>query len=228
MIKNNHLAFTLLGVALLSNTVFAATSDDIGVRLPAITSYWKTEEDSVKKATISMEEINKCIGNDTKIRQQYDAYKEASDKMTAESAELEKQVQKLIPERDALSAESTLVNAEIATINNKNSELEKDRVEINALSTKKLDAAGAKNANLKINAFNAKVNQFNAEQTSLKSKIEALRERQSKFMAIATPLKDRSDAFNEKVLKFKNQQTEFESMIASYKDKCTGSREITK
>lgn len=225
----SQIIFIFIALSLqISINAFAASVDDASIRLPAMTRYWKSD-DSTNMPAISMEEIDKCIGNDVNIRKQFNAYQEASEKIDAESKELEKQINSLTAEREAIQAEGALVDAEIVKMNDKNAQIDNERVQVAALSSnKKMDATASKNANLKINAFNNKVNQLNVEHKLLKGRIQMLMDRQKKFTQITNPIKEKSDIFNEKLTQFKVQQAEFEKMIISSKESCSGPREVVK
>jgi len=56
-----------------------------------------------------------------------------------------------------------------------------------------------------------------------------MQQRQQKFnQNVVAPIKEKSEAFNEQAKAFRARQSDYESMIATYREKCVGNRQLAK
>ncbi|MFM9912129.1 MAG: hypothetical protein ACKVN9_01165 [Methylophilaceae bacterium] len=217
------LAFTL------SIGLSAAPETSPSVRLPGIYHVWKEEGSTDEMPEISMEEIERCVGKDYKISQKYDGFKAESARLERESGEFEKIGKTITPEREAIESEAKALNARTTLMNDRTVDLDRQNAELATLTAKKkMDAETVKAVNAKINNYNSLAKAHNADLALLKERVSQFEEKQRAFNSKLLPLKERMDAFNVKAEEFKARKKEFDGLLLSYKDKCTGERSIVK
>ncbi|MDI1363186.1 hypothetical protein [Methylotenera sp.] len=230
MKKNNNTANILnIFASLISSYSISGVCEDLpssSVRLPGI--YHILKEDAQNKPTITIEEIEKCMGQDNNIRQKYDYFQSETKLINDEVMVVENQVKENDSARLIIEKEVTVLNAETAQMNSRGEVLDKKKLELTALTSKKVDSAAAKKINSQIDQFNKEVKLQNADSSALNERIRLFKEKQKIFNESLTPLKLKLEYLNDKTTQFNNRKKSFNDTLMTYSEKCTGERRLEK
>lgn len=221
--------FTISFVYLISTYSMSGVCEDLpspSVRLPGIYHIWK--EDAQSKPTITIEEIEKCMGQDNNIRQKYDNFQSGTklindEVMVAEGVVKENENARLLIEKEA-----TMLNAETGQMNNRTEVLDKKKLEFSALTSKKVDSATAKRINAQIDQFNKEVKQQNADSSALNERIRQFKEKQNIYNESLMQLKLKLEHLNDKTTQFNDRKKSFNDTLMTYREKCEGERRLEK
>jgi chromosome segregation ATPase len=216
-----------ISATLLSFEASGASDIPSSIRLPGIYSSWKTEG-SDDKPEITMDEIERCVGKDVKIRQQYDGFNTESVRLEKAAGELEQLTKGINVEREAIENEAKTLNTDTEAINIRTAKFDKQNNELVDLTKKKMSAEAAKSANARIDAHNAQVKAHNADLMLLKERVRLFQEKQQRFNTRLMPIKEKLESFNALAEEFKVRKMEFDDLLLSYKSNCIGERNIVK
>lgn len=221
--------FTILFTCLVTTYSLSGVCAELKsptVRLPAI--YHTLKKNGLNKPTITIEELEKCMGQDNKIRQRYEDFQSETKLINDEVLAAEAMVKENADARVLIEKEVEALNAETVEMNNRSELLDKKKLEFSSITSKKVDSATAKRINAQIDQFNREVKQQNASSSVLNERIRQFKEKQIIFNESLLSLKLKLEHLNDKTTQFADRKIKFDAYLADYKGKCDGERELVK
>lgn len=196
------------------------------VRLPAIYHVWGNSP--ADKPSITIEEIEKCMGQDNTLRQESELFKAEAKGMNDEITTSESLVKDNQAARVVLDNEATEIQSEKAQMQSRFEAIEKKKAEFSVLTAKKVDAAKAKKINARIDQLNKDINQENAKSLVLNERIRQFQLKQKIFNDDLGVLKIKLDKVNENTRLFNEKQKAFSNSLAAFRTQCEGERKLEK
>ncbi|MGP1717032.1 MAG: hypothetical protein ACTS9Y_07630 [Methylophilus sp.] len=218
--------FGAIAVMTSASSVAEETPEPSTIRLPGISHVWGVDTKNMN--TITFEELEKCIGSDAAIKQQFDHFQLETRQINEEVLNAGNRVEENQNARLALEEEASKVQSEISEMNALNDKLSQRSQELSKLTSKKVDAAAAKKITQQVDQFNKDIIQFNADSSALKEKTQQLKSKQNTFNDSLEGLKTQLDQLNNKINGFNERKKSFDVSLLAYKDKCTGTHKLEK
>lgn len=196
------------------------------IRLPGISHVWGVDTKGMR--TITFEELEDCMSSDVVLRQQFERFQSETKLINEEVLKAEHLVEENQKVRSTLEKDSSEVQSEISQMNALNEKFAIRKQELSALTSKKVDAAAAKQINQQVDQFNKDIVKLNADSAALKERTEQLKSRQKAFNDNLDALKNQLDDLNIKTNAFNEQKRSFDKTLVSFTDKCTGTHKLEK
>lgn len=218
-----------LALAVTLITPLSCIAEDLNppsVRLPAIYHVWG--DSLADKPSITIEEIEKCMGEDNTLRQEDERFKVEAKSMNEETAKAESLVKDNQAARLVLDNEASAIQAEKLLMDNRFGEIDRKKAEFAAMTTKKVDAATAKKLNAQIDQLNKDIKQQNANALVLNERIRQFQQKQTLFNNDLTVLKSKLEKVNENTQQFNVRQKAFNDKVLAFRSQCEGERRLEK
>lgn len=219
-------AINLFMLFAISTSSLAEGVPSASVRLPAIYHVWGASTEG--KPSITIEEIEKCMGQDSKIRQSDERFKVETKSMNDEILVAESLVKDHEAARLTLDNEAATIQTEKEQMNSRFEAFEKKKTEFSALTSKKMDAATAKKINAQIEQLNQDIKQQNARALALNGRILQFQQKQKSFNDDLEVLKVKLEKVNENTKQFNERQKAFSDSLIAFRAQCEGERRLEK
>jgi len=196
------------------------------VRLPAIYHLWgQSAED---KPSITIEEIEKCMGKDNSIRQEDERFKIEAKLVNDEIAISESLVKDNQAARLLLDIEVAAIQAAKLETQSRFEAIEKKKAEFAVLTSKKVDSATAKKINTQIDQLNKDINHENTKSLVLNERVRQFQLKQKTFNDNLDELKIKLDKVNHNTRLFNERQKIFGNTLLAFQSQCKGERRLEK
>lgn len=198
------------------------------IRLPSITSRWRRKGE-VEAPDISLDDIERCMGDDLSMQHQLRAFRSRHQALQAERSDLEQRSQALNTSLAAVQAEQQSFDAEAGRWKSANEALTQQSEAI-----ERQRAGGLKKAS-DVAAFNALVKRHNAEVTRLRDWRPKLVGQQDKLRARVAIHNTNNTAYNDQVTAFNQRNEAYQAEAAVFMQasenvvsQCAGPRTLRK
>lgn len=226
MITTIKQSLTLAVALIFPLSCIAEDVNPAPVRLPAIYHVWG--DSLVDKPSITIEEIEKCMGQDNTLRQEDEHFKVEAKLMNEETTKAESLVKDNQAARLVLDNEASAIQAEKLLMDNRFGEIDRKKAEFAAMTTKKVDSATAKKLNAQIDQLNRDIKQQNASALVLNERIRLFQQKQDLFNNDLTALKSKLEKVNENTQQFNIRQKAFNDKVLAFRAQCEGERRLEK
>lgn len=198
------------------------------VRLPNIRSRWVRPED-LPRPESTIEDLERCVGLDTTLRQQLAALK-------TRQTELEAQRQAIGTEQDAIQRSLSAVEALRKPLNDDTSaythsqqDMARRRTEITTLTSKPApNAAEAKRINDMVQRFNTDLRGMETRRLALLSQQQSFNQQVAAYNARVNALNERATPWDSRWQAFLQDMKAANSTVGEHRHQCAGERTLVK